>query len=231
MTEVKPKIAVLGGTGDLGGGLARQLIRNGYPIVIGSRSREKAAITADELAKSSDGGLDVTGLSNSAAAASAEVVILAVPFSSQMAVLESVVDSVQGKIFIDTTVPLVPPKVMRVQMPEGGSAGKIAQAFLGENVRVVSAFQNVAASHLNTDQPFLGDCDVLVTGNDKDAREFVVDLAAELGMNALHAGPIDNSVVAEALTSVLIFMNKRYQFKGAGIKITGGAASSTNHTS
>lgn len=216
------KIAVLGGTGDLGGGLAWQLARAGYPVIIGSRGREKAEAAAGALLKRAGGNADVTGLANADAAAAADLVMLTVPFASQMAIVATVHDAVQGKIFVDATVPLVPPKVMRVQLPEGGSAAKQAQTHLGDGVRVVSAFQNVAAAHLNADDAHLDECDVLVAGNDKDAREVVVNLAEELGMKAWHAGPIDNSAVAEALTSVLIFMNKRYGFPGAGIKITGG---------
>ncbi len=220
----KPRIAVLGGTGDLGGGLAWQLVRTGYPIIIGSRGVEKAERAASELSARAGSGAMVIGLANPDAAASAELVILTVPFSSHKPTLQSVRGAVQGKIFVDATVPLVPPKVMRVQLPAGGSAGKQAQEFLGENVRVVSAFQNVAAAHLNADDANLDECDVLVSGNDKDAREVVVQIAEDLGMKAWHAGPIDNSAVAEALTSVLIFMNKRYKFPGAGIKITTGTA-------
>lgn len=217
-------IAVLGGTGDLGGGLAWQLVQAGYPVIIGSRGLEKAERAASELSARAGSEAIVKGLANSDAAAAAEVVIMTVPFASHEPILESVRESVQGKIFVDATVPLMPPKVMRVQLPPGGSAAKQAQAFLGENVRVVSAFQNVAAAHLNADDAHLDECDVLVTGNDKDAREVIVTLAEDLGMKAWHAGPIDNSAVAEALTSVLIFMNKRYKFPGAGIKITAGTA-------
>jgi NADPH-dependent F420 reductase len=218
------KIAVLGGTGDLGGGLAWQLVNAGYPVIIGSRGLEKAENSARALAERAGGKVDVTGLANADAAAAADLVILTVPFASQMPILEVVRDATQGKIFVDATVPLVPPKVMRVQLPEGGSAARRAQEFLGDDVRVVSAFQNIAAAHLIADDAHLDDCDVLVTGNDKDAREVVVQLAEELGMKAWHAGPIDNSVVAESLTSVLIFMNKRYKLPGAGVKITGGHA-------
>ena len=224
MTGDKFRVAVLGGTGDLGGGLAWRLANAGYPVIIGSRGLAKAETAARALAERAGGDVDVTGLANPDAAAAADIVILTVPFASQMTILESVRDAVQGKIFVDATVPLVPPKVMRVQLPESGSAAKRAQEFLGDNVRVVSAFQNVAAAHLNADEAHLDECDVLVCGNDKDAREVIVKLTEELGMKAWHAGPIDNSAVAESLTSVLIFMNKRYGFPGAGIKISAGKA-------
>jgi NADPH-dependent F420 reductase len=142
-----------------------------------------------------------------------------VPFASHEATIESVREAVQGKIFVDTTVPLMPPKVMRVQLPEGGSAAKIAQQMLGENVRVVSAFHNIAAAHLFDDHVAESAGDVLVCGNDPAAREVVIGLCSDMGMQAWHAGAIDNSAVPEALTSVLIFLNKKYQLKGAGIRI------------
>ncbi|MCC7412657.1 MAG: NADPH-dependent F420 reductase [Gammaproteobacteria bacterium] len=223
MSDDKPTIAVIGGTGDLGTGLALRLLRAGYPIVIGSRAADRAATAAAELRERAGTG-EVRGLDNAAAAAAADVVIMTVPFASQRPTLEAVRDAVQGKVFVDTTVPLVPPKVMRVQMPASGSAAKGAQELLGEDVRVVSAFQNVAAAHLQDEHARLDDCDVLVCGNDADARAQVVTLAEAMGMRAWHAGPIDNSVVAEALTSVLIFMNKRYKIDGAGIRITGRTA-------
>ena len=149
---------------------------------------------------------------------------MTVPFASQQPTLESIKDQVQGKIFVDATVPLVPPKVMRVQLPDGGSAAKQSQAFLGENVRVVSAFQNIAAAHLREGKQDDEDCDVLVCGNDADARQTVVDLAQAIGLKAWHAGAIDNSAVAEGLTSILIFLNKKYKLDGAGIRITGHKA-------
>ncbi|HJW25887.1 MAG TPA: NADPH-dependent F420 reductase [Rhodocyclaceae bacterium] len=219
MTEKQCTFAFIGGSGDLGSGLAWRVARAGYPVVIGSRSAEKAAQAAAEI--SERGGLKIKGMSNADAARAADVVFMTVPFASHQSTLEAIRDEVQGKIFVDTTVPLMPPKVMRVQLPPEGCVGKRTQDFLGEGVRVVSAFQNVAAAHLQSEEAHLPDCDVLVSGNDADAREFVVRLADEIGFKAWHAGAIDNSAVAEALTSALIFMNKRYGIAGAGIQITG----------
>ncbi len=217
MSDSRPSIAVLGGTGDLGNGLAYQWAKAGYDVIIGSRGEEKAVNSANELNERI--GIDtVRGLANPDAAAAADIVTLTVPFATQEPILEVVKDAVQGKIFIDVTVPLMPPKVARVQMPPEGSAGIKAQNYLGDGVRVVSAFQNVAADHLQEGHV---ECDVLVTGNDIDAREEVITLVEAAGMKGWHAGPIDNSVVAEALTSVLIHMNKRYKIDGAGIRITG----------
>lgn len=213
MTADKPIIAILGGTGDLGGGLAVRWSRAGYKIIIGSRTLEKAVEAAKVLG--------AVGMDNVSAAKACDIAVLTVPFANQKATLESVRDALAGKILIDVTVPLVPPKVARVQMPPEGCAALAAQAVLGENVTVVSAFQNVGASHLRDDHPV--DCDVLVCGDRLAAREQVIELVEAAGMRGWHAGPLANSVAAEALTSVLIGINKRYQIEGAGLRITGTA--------
>ncbi len=222
MTSGKPDIAILGGTGDLGSGLAYQLARAGYKITIGSRSADKAHHAAQALLEDAPGTC-IRAAANPDAAAGAEVVIMTVPFASHVQTIDSVRDSVQGKIFVDTTVPLVPPKVMRVQLPPGGSAARQAQELLGQDVRVVSAFQNLAAAHLRADHLRDAEGDVLICGNDPAARDVVVEMAQNIGLTAWHAGPIDNSIVAESLTSVLIFLNKKYGIDGSGIRITGKA--------
>ncbi len=213
---LKPVIAILGGSGDLGGGLARRWAKSGYEIIIGSRTREKAEAAAQNLSIGSNS--KVSGLDNLMAAEKGEIVVLTIPFSHHKSSLTEVKAALSGKILIDVTVPLMPPKVGLVQLPDGGSAGQIAQNLLGDDVKVVSAFQNVAAHHLNSDHEI--DCDVLVTGNDKEARGTVIALATDAGMRAFHAGPIENSVVAEALTSVLIQINRQYKCH-AGIRISG----------
>ena len=221
-TNSLPVLAILGGTGDLGTGLARRWAQAGYEVIIGSRNQEKAdAAVADLREVMAERGvteLSVRSAENLAAAQAADIVTLTVPFSHQSSTLELVQAALQGKILIDVTVPLVPPKVARVQLPEGGSAGQIAQALLGDDVSVVSAFQNVAAAHLQEGSGL--NCDVLVSGNKKDAREAVITLVEAAGMREFHAGMINNAAAAEALTSVLITINKRYGCH-AGIKITG----------
>src|SRR5690606_7193480 len=157
-------------------------------------------------------------MDNIAAAGAADIVAMTVPFAHHRSTLETVKEQLQGKILIDVTVPLVPPKVARVQLPEEGSAGQIAQNILGENVSVVSAFQNVAAVHLQDNHEL--SCDVLVCGDNKDARAEVVKLAAAAGLRGIHAGSIANSAATEALTSLLIFINKQYK-SHTGIRITG----------
>ncbi len=206
-------IAVIGGTGNLGAALARKLAEAGRHVIIGSRSAESAERAAKEF------GLGLTGLANERAAEAAELVIVTVPFAAQEATLAAIRPHVAGKIVVDTTVPLVPPKVMRVQLPPEGSAAQRAQKLLGEGVTVVSAFHNVAAHKLATGEEM--GCDVLVFGDDKAARSKVIELAGLAGMRGIHAGALANSASAEALTSVLIFINKNYQVDGAGLKITG----------
>ena len=190
-------IAILGGTGDLGGGLARQWSRAGYQILIGSRTEEKGKAAAEDLlAEFPD--LNVTGHENLAAATAADLVVLTVPFAHQISTLESVKSGLVGKVLIDVTVPLMPPKVGTVQMPEAGCAAVMAQACVGDDVSVVSAFQNVGAMHLQEDHAI--ECDVLVTGNKKAARDTVISLIEALGLRGWHAGPLANAAAAEALT-------------------------------
>lgn len=208
-----PAIAIVGGTGNLGAAIAWRLARAGYPVVIGSRSADGAQKTAAEL------GHGLSGAANIDAVAGADIVIVTVPFAAQDATLRDIAPHVMGKIVVDTTVPLVPPKVMRVQLPAEGSAALRAQAALGEGVTVVSAFHNVAAHKLAKDVDV--GCDVLVFGDDKAARGQVVALADAMGLRGLHGGALCNSAAAEALTSILIFLNKTYKVDGAGIRITG----------
>ncbi|MGY8992297.1 MAG: NADPH-dependent F420 reductase [Rhodospirillales bacterium] len=185
---------------------------------MGSRDAARAADIAGEL--SGKAGEQMSGTDNASAAMIGELIVMAVPYASHTSNLESVTPHLDGKIFVDVTVPLVPPRVRTVQLPKGGSVAKSVQSKLGKNVRVVSAFQNVAAAHLN-DLDHSINCDVLVCGNDKAARAVVVRLAEDADMKAWHAGGIENSAVAEALTSVLIFMNSSYKIDGAGIQIVG----------
>ncbi len=222
MTLTKPVLAVLGGTGALGSGLALRWAKAGYHVIIGSRTEERSRAGAQQIRETLAGQgvtcINVEAMVNQAAAAAADIVALTVPFSHQRATLEEVRAALAGKILIDATVPLVPPKVARVQLPAAGSAGQIAQDHLGESVRVVSAFHNVSAELLQSGAAL--DCDVLVFGNDKPARQQVVELVAAAGLRGFHGGTIANSAAAEALTSVLIFINKQYGGH-AGVRITG----------
>jgi len=211
-------IAILGGTGDLGTGLAIRWAKAGHAIVIGSRTQEKADAAVAELKKISP-GTAARAMVNPEAAAAGDIVVLTVPFEHQLSTLESVRAGLKGKILIDVTVPLVPPKVGTVQLPPEGSAGKRAQLFLGDDVRVVTAFQNIAAHLLQQDVKI--ECDVLVCGNKKEAREKVIELITEAGLRGFHAGPIENSAAAEALTSILIQINRQGVIAHSGIRIIG----------
>lgn len=211
-------ISIIGGTGALGSGLARRWVRAGYDVVIGSRTAGKAA---DAVAAVTADLPDATirGAENPAAADAGDIVVLTVPFAHQRPTLESIRPGLAGKILIDTTVPLVPPKVARVQLPEEGCAAVRAQRIVGPEVVVVSAFHNVAADLMASDQEMA--CDVLVAGDKLVARECVIELARQAGFQAFHAGPLANSAAMEAMTSVLIFMNRRYSGSHTGIRMTG----------
>ncbi|HSW15838.1 MAG TPA: NADPH-dependent F420 reductase [Ramlibacter sp.] len=219
--QSRPTLAIIGGTGALGSGMAVRWAAAGYPVIVGSRSAEKAQEAALKI-ENGNGAPPVRGDSNVGAAAAADIVILAIPFSNHDATLEELKDVVAGKIVVDAVVPLVPPKVAQVQLPAAGSAGQIAQERIGDRARVVSAFQNVGAAKLQGGGPIA--CDVLVCGNDKEAREAVIELANAAGTRGIDAGPIANAAAAEAMTSILIGINKRYKVDCAGIQITGISA-------
>lgn len=212
-------IAVLGGTGKEGGGLALRWAHKGHKVIIGSRTAERAQ---DAAAQKNEvlGGDRITGAANLDAAAQGEIIVLAVPYAAQQSTVQEVASALEGKILIDVTVPLVPPKVSRVQLPDGGSAVEAVQKMLGEGVRVVSAFQNISAHHLTKLEEDI-ECDVLVCADNTEAADEVVALAQEIGLRAWNAGPLCNSVVAEGLTSVLIALNRKYKVPGSGIRITG----------
>jgi hypothetical protein len=223
MNNNKLKIAVIGGTGAEGSGLALRWAHAGHHDTIGSRSAEKARQTAGELNKLL--GVDrIAGADNRAAAESTDIVVLAVPFSGQMQTVRELKGVLPGRILVDVTVPLVPPKVGTVQLPPGGSCVVAVQAELGPDVRVVSAFQNVSAHKLKKlDQAIA--CDVLVCSDDREARTAVIGLARDAGLRGIDAGPLANSAAAEALTSLLICINRAYKIPDAGIAITGLPAS------
>ncbi len=214
----KSTIAILGGTGDQGPGLALRWAAAGHHVIIGSRMQEKAQAVAAEL-NGILGRPAITGLQNRDAAAQADIVVLTIPYAGHQATLETVKDVVQGKIFVDVTVPLSPSKPIRFHPPPEGSATAQAQVMLGPDVRVVCAFQNVSA-HLLRDLEAKIDCDILVCGNDKEARQTVMRLAQDAGLDAFDAGPLDHAATVEALTALLIGINMRYKVRGAGIRVT-----------
>ncbi len=218
MNDAKPVIAIVGGTGALGSGLARRFAAAGYAVIIGSRTPERAEEAARELAGAATASRP-RGASNEEAARDGDILLVTVPWSSQADILDAIRPHIAGKLVIDTTVPLQPPKVSRVQLPPEGSAALAAQKRLGPTARLVSAFHHVAAHKLKSGAAI--DCDVLVFGDDGKDREMAIGLAEAIGLRGLHAGPLANSAAAEALTSVLIGINRTYKVDGAGIRITG----------
>jgi coenzyme F420-0:L-glutamate ligase/NADPH-dependent F420 reductase len=210
--------SIIGGTGDLGGALARRLAATGQEIWIGSRDPAKAERSAAELAAEFPKA-KVHGAGIADAAARADLCFVTVPYAAQESTITQLRDAVQGKIVVDATVPLKPPAVGRVQLPASGSAVVDGAAILGEGVRVVSALQNVGAEKLAAGGDI--DADVLVAGDDAEAVEVVRAILASIGLRSWHIGPLPNSAAAEALTSLLIQLNRRYKLGQAGIKITG----------
>ena len=217
-----PTLAVIGGTGEEGSGLALRWAAAGYPVLIGSRSRERAGAAAEELSSLLPAGNSarIGGDTNAAASAAADVIILSVPYDSQAGIIEQIRDGCQGKTVVSVVVPLKPPRVSQVWRPPGGSAAEEAQTLLGDGARVVAAFQNISATHLK-DLDHTVDCDILITGDDKEAKQTAIELAHAAGMRGIDAGPLVNSSVSEGLTALLIGINIRNKVKGSGIRITG----------
>ena len=212
-------VAVLGGTGKEGKGLAYRWAHAGYRVLIGSRTPEKAVAAAEEISGMLGEGISVKGLANLEAAREANIAVLTVPYAAHRDTLETLKEELKGKILVDVTVPLVPPKVATVQMPAAGSAAQEARQIVGEEVEVCAAFQNISHEHLLDNAEV--ECDVLVTGTSKEARAEIIRLVEAAGLHGWDAGPLENSVVVEGLTSVLIGINKKYGSTHAGIKITG----------
>jgi 8-hydroxy-5-deazaflavin:NADPH oxidoreductase len=215
--QCKPTIAILGGTGDLGSGLVRVLAAAGYPVVIGSRVKDKALEFARQL--SAELATEVDGADNRSAAISADIAILCVPYANHDAILHEIKSALTGKVLVDAVVPLVPPKVSVVQIPVAGSPAIVAQRILGPDVRVAAAFHNVGAKKLHGGER--ADCDVLVFADDAAVRQQIIDLANVVATRGVDGGALANATAAEALTSVLIAINRRYKVSGAGIRITG----------
>lgn len=212
-------VAVIGGTGKEGSGLALRWAAAGLDVILGSRMAEKGERVAAEL-NALLGREAIRGTDNLGAAQAAVVVVLSVPYAAHQDTLEQIKPGLDGKVLIDVTVPLLPPKVSQVYLPTEGAASVQAQRFLGEAVQVVAAFQNVSASHLaHHDDPI--DCDVLVCGDKAEARQVAVRLAEAAGMRGVHAGGLLNASAVESLTPVLIAINRAYKINNAGIKITG----------
>ena len=212
------KIAILGGTGEQGPGLALRWARAGQEVIIGSRQQEKGERVATEL--NQELGKDLLrGTDNVTAAAEAAVVFITVPYSAHVKTVESVKDQLKGKIFVDVSVPLDPDNARRVIMPTAGSAAEEAKHILGDDVQVVCALQNISA-HLLRDIEAEIDCDVLICG-DQNARPTVIELVKKLGIHTVDVGPLTAASLIEPLTALLIRLNIRNKVHSAGIRITG----------
>lgn len=214
--SIPARIGIIGATGALGSGLARRFAGAGHVLLLGSRSVARACALAEQL----EGPGRARGVSYADAAAASEILFLCVPFAAQAETLDAIAGHCDGKILVDTTVPLMPPKVMRVQLPAEGCSAVRVQARLGPEVTVVSALQNVGARHLAEPHGAIA-CDVLVCSESVDARATVIDLLDTIGLRGIHAGPLQNAAAAEALTSLLIFINRHYGSDRAGILVTG----------
>tara|TARA_B110000014_G_scaffold248972_1_gene223826 strand:+ start:330 stop:1004 length:675 start_codon:yes stop_codon:yes gene_type:complete len=216
-----PTISIIGGTGAEGSGLALRWAYSGYSVTIGSRSLDKALDKAAELnLKVPDTKPQLVGQDNLVAAKGCQIAVLTVPYNAHRETLLDLKEDLYGKILVDVTVPLMPPKVDQVHIPAGDAAGLEAQEILGPDVRVVSAFQNISAAHLQEPERDI-DCDVLVCGNDTLACEEVISLVEAAGMSGLNAGSLVNAIAIESLTPVLISLNKHYKIRDAGIRVTG----------
>ncbi|MBI4641963.1 MAG: NADPH-dependent F420 reductase [Candidatus Tectomicrobia bacterium] len=213
------KIAIIGGTGEQGPGLAMRWALAGEEIIIGSRQLEKAQRVAEEVKEQVPHG-NVRGLENPNAAREGEVVVMTVPYSAHLSTLGTIRDGVKGKIFIDVSVPLDSENPRRMKMPPQGSAAEEAQDFFGEETKVVAAFQNVS-SHLLKDLHAQIECDILICGNDRSAKMQVLELIKKIGLRGYDVGMAESARVVEGITSLLIGLNIRHKIRIAGIKITG----------
>jgi NADPH-dependent F420 reductase len=213
------KIAILGGTGPEGTGLGYRWAAAGHEIIIGSRQAEKGLRVASELTELLPEGAFL-GMDNLSAAEAAELVVLSVPYTAQEATLAEVKNALEGKLLITVVAPTKKPKARVWRLPSGLSAAEEAQNQLGDEVRVVAAFQNIGAHHLR-DLDYQLDCDVLICGDKKVDKEVVINLCNEAGLQGVNAGALQNASVVEGLTSVLIGINIRNKVSSAGIRVTG----------
>lgn len=221
------RIALLGGTGKEGKGLALRWALVGHEIAIGSRDAERgragAALLTEHLRQGHSaeaGKVSISGGDNLWAASAADIAVLCVPYAAHGDTLRTLGSALGGKILMDLTVPLVPPKVQRVHLPPGRAAALEAQELLGSSVRVVAALHHVSSAHLvSPGHPI--DCDVLVCADDADASAQAIALIGQLGVRALDAGPLENAIALEAFTPVLLHLNRRYKSRGSGLRITG----------
>lgn len=213
------RIGIIGGTGREGRGIAMRWARAGHEVVVGSRDAARAAEKAAEFAAAAGAGALITGASNEEAAAAGQVALLTVPYGAHKDTLSSLRGALAGRILLDITVPLQPPKVSQVHLPAGSAAALEAQALLDPSTKVVAALHHVSSAHLGEPDHAI-DCDVLVCSDDADSRRTVIDLVRDLGLRGIDAGVLRNAIALEALTPVLLHINRTYK-TNSGIRITG----------
>ncbi len=212
------RIGIVGGTGREGRGIAIRWAAAGHDVTIGSRDAAKGAEKAAEL--SAAHGVALAGTDNARACEGAEVVLLSIPFAGHSETVRELAPLLRGKVVIDLTVPLKPPAVRTVSLPPSKAVCLATQEILGDASKVVGALHHISSEHLAGEAHAI-DCDVLVCGDDPDARALVVGLVGDLGLRGIEAGVLANAIALESLTPVLLFINKKYGANGAGIRITG----------
>lgn len=212
------KLGIVGGTGREGRGLAARWARAGHDVFIGSRQADKGAKKAKEL--SEELGIPIRGSDNLSACKASDLVVVTVPYGAHRQTFDSIKDVVGNKVVIDITVPLKPPEVRSVNLPEGQAAALEARALLPEGARLVGALHHISSEHLG-DPDYVFDCDVLVCSDDKEARAMVISLVSDLGLRGIDAGALKNAIALESMTPVLLHINRHYGVVGSGLRITG----------
>jgi 8-hydroxy-5-deazaflavin:NADPH oxidoreductase len=212
-------ITIIGGTGKEGKGLAYRWARSGHIVTIGSRTLEKAQTAVEDLLKILPPDCHLKADLNEKAVEKCEIAVITVPYSAHKEIVQTLKNVLQGKMVIDVTVPIVPPQVTKVHIPQAGSAAQEAREILGIDCRIASAFHNISYDLLMHDAPI--ECDVLVCGTDENTRLIALELVRDAGLIGWDTGSLGNSVVAESLTSILIYINRKYKATNAGIRITG----------
>ncbi len=220
------KIAIVGGTGDQGLGLALRFAKAGEEVIIGSRDVKKA-LNAVNLVKNmlKEEVNNISGANNSEAAEEGDIVLLTVPLQAQMATLNSVKDNLDGKILVDATVPLESciggAPIRFVNLWQGSAVERTAEFLKDKDVIVISAFNNISAASLtNIDSDV--ECDCLISGEDEEAKKVVIELAEKIpGVRGIDCGGLENARIVEKITPLLINLNIKNKIKLAGIRITG----------
>ena len=213
------KISILGGTGPWGAGLGFRWAKAGHEIIVGSRVKENAIAKANELNQTT-GSSWAIGCTNLEAANSGEIVVLAIPYAGLASLLIEIKPACQSKIVVSAVVPLTFGRGRLFTPPPAGSAAEEAQQLLGSEARVVAGFHHIAAAALlSATEPI--ECDVLIVGNHKDAKDRVAQLGCQIGLRVLDAGPLSNAGPLEGTTALLVTLNRNYKTRHSGITITG----------